>query len=57
MVKVLDCSQEIREFELQSCYHIHFQTNASWERYELLYLPSYGLNSITTVLLQGWLQH
>ena len=28
-----------------------------WERYEHLYLPSYGLNSTTTVLLGEWLWH
>ena len=37
---------EVSEFNLQSCYRIHFQ-----ETYESLYLPSYGLNSITAVLL------
>ena len=26
-----------------------------WERYEPTYSPSYGLNSTTTVLLEGWL--
>ncbi len=25
-----------------------------WERYEALGQPSYGLDSISTVLLQGW---
>ena len=29
----------------------------SWERYEPSYPPSYGLNSTTTVLLEGWLWH
>ena len=28
-----------------------------WERYEPSYPPSYGLNSITTILLEGWLWH
>ena len=28
-----------------------------WERYEPPYPPSYGLNSITTVLLGEWLWH
>ena len=28
-----------------------------WERYESPYPPSYGLNSITTVLLGEWLRH
>ena len=29
----------------------------SWERYEPLYPPIYGLNSTTTVLLGGWVWH
>ena len=28
-----------------------------WERYEPLFLPRYGLNSISAVLVQGWLWH
>ena len=28
-----------------------------WERYEPPYPPSYGLNSITTVLQREWLWH
>ena len=28
-----------------------------WERYERPYPPSNGLNSITAVLLEGWLWH
>ena len=28
-----------------------------WERYEPPYPPSYGLNSTTTVLLEGWIWH
>ena len=27
MVEVLDCSLEVNEFELQSCYYIHIQIN------------------------------
>ena len=28
-----------------------------WESHEPVYLTSYGLNSTTTVLLEGWPQH
>ena len=27
MAKVLDCGLEVREFKLQPCYYVHFQTN------------------------------
>ena len=27
MAKVLDCDLKVSDFELQSCYYIHFQTN------------------------------
>ena len=53
----LDCDTVEREFKLQSHYCIHFQTNAPWERYESHYPHSYEINSITTVLLQGYLWH
>ena len=48
MAKMLDCSLEVNEFELQwRCNYVHFQTNAPWERYELPSPPpSYGLNRI-----------
>ena len=57
MAKVLDCSFEVNEFELQSLYYVHFWTNTFGERYELPYpsLSSYWWNSITAVPLQGWL--
>ena len=29
----------------------------TWEKYEPSYLPSYGLNSTNTVLLEGWIWH
>ena len=43
MFKAMDCGVEVNEFELQSRYYVHF-------RYVSLYLPSYELNSTTTVL-------
>ena len=40
------------------CSYIHFLTKYTWKRYGLPYpTPSYGLNSTTTVLLQGWRWH
>ena len=53
MARVLDCDILVSKFELQSHYYIHFQTNTIRERYELPYSPSYKLNGMTTVLLQG----
>ena len=37
IVKVLDCGFKVREFELQSCYYIHFLANAPCESHEHLY--------------------
>ena len=37
--------------------YVHFRTNALGERHESPYPPNYGLNSITIVLLEGWLWH
>ena len=45
------------KFKLQSCYYIHFQTNVFGKGINSLIPPSYRLNIITTVLLQGWLRH
>ena len=52
MSEVLQYNLKVSEFEHQFNYCIHFQTNAPWERYELLYPSSYGLNA---VLLQVWI--
>ena len=57
MVKMLDCSLNVKEFVLQSHSYIHFQTNTLGKGMNPLYPSSYGLNSITAVLLQGWLCH
>ena len=53
MRKVLDYGLEVREFELQSRYYVHFRTNSFGESHE----PTYVLNSISDVLLQGWFWH
>ena len=55
IAKVLDLGTGVSEFELQSCYYIYFQTNSLGKRMTPFYSPSNRLNSITTVLLQGWL--
>ena len=52
MVKVLDCGIVVSEFELPSRFRL-LSDKYSWERYEPLYPPSYGLNSTTIVLLEG----
>ena len=46
VANVLDCDIVVSEFELQSCYYVHF-----WESYEPLIPTNYGLNITTTVLL------
>ena len=56
MSKVLDCSLERREFELQSGYYIHFWTNTLRKGMNPLFPTIYGLNS-NTVVIQGWLWH
>ena len=50
VASALVCNIIVNEFELQSCYYIHF------EKYTILLIsppPSYALNSITCILLQG----
>ena len=37
------------KFELQLYYYIYFQTSTLWKGMNSLILPSYGLNSITTL--------
>ena len=45
IVKTKDCGIVVSEFDLQSRYYVHIRTN------------TYGLNSTTTVLLEGCLWH
>ena len=42
MVKALDCTIVVSEFELQSHYYVHFQTNTLGKGMNLLILPSMG---------------
>ena len=54
MANVLGCDLVVSEFELQSHYYIHFQTNAQGKGMNFLILPAnYGLNSTTIVFQQG----
>ena len=57
VVKALNYRIVISEFELQSRYYVLFRTNTLWEGYEPPYPPTYGFNSITAVLLEGWIWH
>ena len=57
MVKAMDCRIVVSEFEIQSCYYVHFQTNTLGKGMDPPYLPSYGLTSTTTVLSGEWLWH
>ena len=56
MVKAMDCRIVVSEFELQSRWLRSLSDKYPRERYEPSYSPSYGLNSITTVLGE-WLWH
>ena len=54
MVEALDYEIVVSMFELQSRYYVHFRIiplRKVWTPYP----PSYGLNSTTTVLLEGWI--
>ena len=55
MVKVNDCRIVVSKFELQSRYYVHFWTNTLRKGKTSPYPPSYGLNSTSTVLLEGWI--
>ena len=52
MINAVDCGIVVSEFELQSRYYVHFRTSKGMKP---PYPPSYGLNSITTILLEEWL--
>ena len=52
MVKAMDCSLEVSVFELQSYYNVRFGTNTLEKGMNPVSL-SYGLNSITNILLKG----
>ena len=47
---VLNCEIVVSEFEIQSCYHIHIQTNTLGKGMSPFIPFSYGLNCTTTVL-------
>ena len=52
MIKETGCGSE---FELQSHYDFHFQTNTLGKGMNTLILPAMGLNSNTSVLQEEWL--
>ena len=49
VVKMLDCSLEVSEFEFQPCYNVHFQTNTFEKGMNIFISPAPGLNRITYV--------
>ena len=53
MDKVLNCGLEVNEFQLQSRYY--FRTNILGKGMISPLFPINRFNSITAVLLQGWL--
>ena len=55
MAKVLHPDIVVSEFELQSRYCSHFQSNILAKDMTPLYPPSSWLTSTTNVLLQGWI--
>ena len=58
MAKVFDCNLKVSEFKFKSCCYVHFWTNSFGKGMNpLIPTPSYGLNSITVIFLQGQLRH
>ena len=53
MVKSLDCGILVSEFEFHSRFLRSLSDKYLWERHELPYSSSHGLNSTTTVILEG----
>ena len=54
---VLNSDILVSEFELQSCYYVHFPINTLEKIVNPLILQAYELNSTTSAFLQGWLWH
>ena len=53
VANVLDYDSVKSTIELQSCYYIHFWTNALKKRYKYPYSSSYKFNSTTDIVRQG----
>ena len=53
VANMLDCNIIVSKFKLKLCYYVHFWINTT-AKSKLSCLSSYGLNSTTIVLLQGW---
>ena len=51
VTNMLDCNIIVNEFELQSCYYVHFWTIMLAKSMNTFILSSYELNSTTTALL------
>ena len=51
---MLNCDMAVSNFELQSCYNIHFRTNIRKKGMKPL-TPQFWVKSTAAVLLQGWL--
>ena len=50
MVKMLECGSEVSEFEIQSCYYVHFQLISLEKDIEPFYLPQ-AMGQIVTLLI------
>ena len=57
MVKAMDCGIVVSEYGLPLRYYVRFRTNALENGMESFYPQSYGLISVPTLLLEGWLWH
>ena len=55
MAKVRDCEIEGKRVKIQVTLLRSLSGKYLWEIYEPPYLPSYGLNSTTPILQEGWL--
>ena len=55
VANVLNINIAVSKFELKLCYYIHFQTNTHGKCMNPFIPSSYGLYSIPTILLQGYL--
>ena len=55
MANVLDYNIVVNKSELQTRYYVRFRTNTLGKGLNPFILPSFELNSTTTVLLQEWL--
>ena len=57
IVKMLDCEIVESKFKFQLRYYDHFLKNHLGKGMNLFTPACHGLNSIATILLQGYLKH